>query len=284
MARNKNKMAPPKLYKRILLFYIPIILIVGFILFPMAWTFLSSIKPTQEMFTKKVIYFPKDPTLENYIMLLTKTDFVKSTMNSLEVAALTVLISLVVSSMAGYAFSRYRFRGSNIYFSSILLVYMFPTVLYLIPLYETFRRLHLLGHVYSLVIAYTTFTIPFAIWLMTNFINGLPYEVEEAAKIDGANVYQCFTKIILPLLRPGMVAAGTYIFINSWNEYIFSIMFTSSSNTTLPVMLADCISEYNIRWDLLTAGGVLALIPALILFMFFQKHLVAGLTGGAVKG
>jgi len=284
MSKIKNRIAPRKLYVRILVFYIPLILITAFILFPMIWTFLSSIKPTQQMFTKQVSYLPKNPTINNYIMLLTQTDFLKSTFNSLEVAALTVFIALIVSSMAGYAFSRYKFRGSSVYLSSILLLYMFPTVLYLVPLYVTFRNLHLLGNVFSLVIAYTTFTIPFAIWLMTGFINGVPYEIEEAAKIDGANVYQCYTQIIMPLLRPGMVAAGTYIFINSWNEYLYSVMFTSSSNTTLPVLLASFISEYNIRWDLLTAGGILAIIPALIIFMFFQNHLVSGLTVGSVKG
>ena len=161
---------------------------------------------------------------------------------------------------------------------------MFPQVLFLTPLFITFRNLHLLGSWVSLVIAYCTFTIPFAIWLMTGFMDEIPQEIEEAAKIDGASMPQLFLRVIIPLLKPGMVATGSYIFINSWNEYLYAVMFTSSETRTLPVSLFSFIGEYDVRWDMISAGGITAVIPVVLLFMLVQKHLVTGMTAGSVKG
>ena len=270
--------------KHFFTFYLPFFLLLVFIVFPYLWTFLTSLKSTQELYNKTVIYFPAHPSFDNYKTLFQQSDFFQSALNSLMVAVITCAIAICVSVMAGYAFSRYRFRGRNLALSGILLLYMFPQVLFLTPLFIVFRNLGLLGTWASLVVSYCTFTIPFAIWLMTGYIGEIPLEMEEAAKIDGASLPQLFTKIILPLLKPGMVASGSYIFINAWNEYLYAVMFTSSESRTLPVSLAALIGEYDVRWDLISAGGICAVIPVVLLFTVAQKHLVAGMTAGSVKG
>ena len=270
--------------KRILVVYLPTVLIFGFLLLPYVWTLLTSIKPTEEMFTKQVIYLPTHVTFENYRNLLFETSFLRSTLNTLQVALLTSVVSIFVSMLAAYVFARYTFKGSRFLMSGILLLYMFPTVLFVMPLYTMFKSLGLLGNIYSLVLAYTTTTLPYGIWLLTGYIGGIPLELEEAARIDGCSTWQCFTRIVFPLVRPGMVAAGSYIFITAWNEYLYAVMFTTSKNTTISVMLSSLVREFTVRWDLLTAGGVLAVIPVAILFFFIQKQLVSGMMAGSVKG
>ena len=161
---------------------------------------------------------------------------------------------------------------------------MFPTVLLLIPLYSIMRKIGLLHTHASLVLSYTTFTIPFSVWLLNGFLNDLPTSLEEAAMIDGCTRGQAFTKIVLPILVPCLVATGVYIFMNAWNEYTFAMLFTSIATRTIPVALKNLIGQLGVQWDLLTAGGVITIIPVCILFFFAQKRLVAGLTAGAVKG
>ena len=204
--------------------------------------------------------------------------------NSLLVAVCTTLLTLVVATMAAYAFSRYDFVGRKVLMSIFLCNNMFPTVLLLIPLYSIMRKLQLLFTPVSLILSYTTFTIPFSVWLLIGFINDLPASLEEAAMVDGCNRGQAFMKIIFPLLRPSIIATGVYIFMQSWNEYTFAMMFTNTSTRTIPVALKSLIGQLGVQWDLLTAGGILTIIPVCIMFFFAQKRLVEGLTAGAVKG
>ena len=244
-----------------LVMLIPLILIVCFVIFPYIWTFLTSIKPTDELYTTNIKILPRATTFQNYVTLFTGTDFLASMFHS-----------------------RYRFRGKNLALSGILLLYMFPSVLYLTPLFVVFNKMKLIGSPVALVVSYCTFTIPFSIWLLTSYMKSIPLELEEAGKIDGANVPQLLYYVVMPLLKPGLIATGTYVFINSWNEYLFAVMFTTSNNRTLPVSLASLVGEYDLRWDIISAGAVAAMIPVVILFMFIQKNLVAGLTAGSVKG
>ena len=264
--------------------FIPLAVIVCFVLFPYLWTFLTSIKPTEELYTMDVKILPRNLTFENYKTLIENTDFLTSMLHSIIIAVITSCISMVVSSMASYAFARYRFKGKNLALSGILLLYMFPSVLYLTPLFVLFNNLKLIGSPIALVVSYCTFTIPFSIWLLTAYMKSIPLELEEAGKIDGANIPQLLYYVVMPLLKPGPIATGTYVFINSWNEYLFAVMFTTSDNRTLPVSLASLVGEYDLRWDIISAGAVAAMIPVVILFMFVQKSLVAGLTAGSVKG
>ena len=256
-----------------------------FLLFPFYWTFLTSIKPENELYGKLVTYWTAHPTFEAYKKLFTSTvDFLSAMKNSLLVAVCTTLLTLVVATMAAYAFSRYDFVGRKVLMSIFLCNNMFPTVLLLIPLYSIMRKLQLLFTPVSLILSYTTFTIPFSVWLLIGFINDLPASLEEAAMVDGCNRGQAFMKIIFPLLRPSIIATGVYIFMQSWNEYTFAMMFTNTSTRTIPVALKSLIGQLGVQWDLLTAGGILTIIPVCIMFFFAQKRLVEGLTAGAVKG
>ena len=204
--------------------------------------------------------------------------------NSFVVAFITMAVSLMASTSAAYAFSRYRFKGRKAIMALFLSNNMFPTVLLLVPLYSIMRKMALLYTPWALVLAYTTFTLPFSVWLLNGFLNDLPITLEEAALIDGCNRRQAFFKIILPLFRSGLVATGVYIFMTSWNEYTFAVMCTNNSSRTVPVALKSLIGQLGVDWGLLTAGGIITIIPVCVIFFFAQKKLVEGLTAGAVKG
>jgi len=273
-----------KFINDLLFFYIPLILLIAFAIFPYLWTFLTSIKPERELYTSVLRYLPAEPTLENYVTLFSKSNFFKNMWNSLLVAGVTSIISLFVSVLAAYAFARFNFRGKTFFLGSFLLINMFPPVLLLTPLFTIMRKLGLLYTPFSLMIAYSTFTIPFSVWLLTGYIRDLPVSLEEAAMVDGCSRLEAFIRITLPLTIPGIVATGIYIFITAWNEFIFALMFTNEATRTLPVALQTFIGQFEIQWGLLTAGGVVTTIPVVVLFMLIQKKLVEGLTAGAVKG
>lgn len=276
---RKKKLAP-----RIFSLYIPITAILLFLLFPFYWTFVTSVKPEQELYGAIVTYWPKNLTFESYRKLFVDFNFLKPMGNSLLVAVITTVVTLFVSMLAAYAFSRYDFRGRKGFMVMFLTNNMFPSVLLLIPLYAIMRKMGILYTPTALVLAYTTFTIPFSVWLLNGYINDLPLSLEEAAMVDGANRAQAFVKIILPILTPCLIATGVYIFMQSWNEYTFAVMFTNENNRTIPVALKNLIGQLGVQWDLLTAGGIITIIPVCVMFFFAQKRLVEGLTAGAVKG
>ena len=270
--------------RRLFTLYIPLLLILLFILFPFYWTFITSIKPEAELYGA-VTYWPKAIVWDSYKNLFTTTvNFLDAMKNSFVVAAATTIVSLTTSTLAAYAFSRYRFAGRRAMMALFLSNNMFPTVLLLIPLYSIMRKMGLLYTPGSLILAYTTFTIPFSVWLLNGFLNDLPLTLEEAALVDGCNRRTAFSKIILPILGPCLVATGVYIFMTSWNEYTFAVMFTNTQTRTIPLALKSLIGQLGVQWDLLTAGGIITIIPVCIMFFFAQKRLVEGLTAGAVKG
>lgn len=270
--------------KNLLTLYLPLIIILLFILFPFYWTFITSIKPESELYGK-ITYWPTTVVWENYRDLFTTTvNFISAMKNSFITATLTTIVSLTASTLAAYAFSRYRFRGRRFLMALFLSNNMFPTVLLLIPLYSIMRKLSLLYTPWALVLAYTTFTLPFSVWLLNGFLNDLPLSLEEAALVDGCNRRKAFFEIILPILGPSLVATGVYIFMTSWNEYTFAVMFTNNASRTIPVALKSLIGQLGVDWGLMTAGGIVTIIPVCIMFFFAQKRLVEGLTAGAVKG
>lgn len=270
--------------KRIVFLFIPLFILLLFLLFPFYWTFVTSIKPEQELYSNVVTYWPHNITFSSYQKLFFEYNFIKPMSNSFFVAAVTTIISLSVSVLAAYAFSRYRFKGRKAFMILFLTNNMFPTVLLLIPLYSIMRQVGILYTPMSLVLSYTTFTIPFSVWLLNGYLNDLPMSLEEAAMVDGANKAQAFLKIIFPVIIPCLVATGVYIFMTSWNEYTFAVMFTNEANRTIPVSLKNLIGQLGVQWDLLTAGGIITIIPVCVMFFFAQKRLVEGLTAGAVKG
>jgi len=277
------KKTPTDTAKR-LLSYLLLAFMLAFLLFPFYWTFVTSITPERELYGKEVSYWPREATFESYRRLFRDYNFVRPMTNSLIVAAATTLISLTVSLLAAYAFSRFRFKGRKFLMTMFLTNNMFPTVLLLIPLFAIMRRLGLLYSPLALILSYTTFTIPFSIWLLNGYLADLPPSLEEAAMVDGANRAQAFVRIVLPVLMPCVVATGAYVFMTSWNEYTFAVMFTNEANRTIPVALKNLIGQLGVEWGMLTAGGIITIIPVCFMFFFAQKRLIEGLTAGAVKG
>ncbi|MDR1903467.1 MAG: carbohydrate ABC transporter permease [Treponema sp.] len=269
---------------KILTIGLPLAVILAFLLFPFYWTFVTSIKPDSELYGAVVRYWPQNPTLASYQKLFTEFNFLRPMGNSLVVAFCTTIVSLIASTLAAYSFSRFNFAGRKPLMIMFLTNNMFPVVLLLIPLYSIMRRLGILYTPMALILSYTTFTIPFSIWLLNGYLKDLPLSLEEAAMIDGASRFQAFIFIVLPILMPCIIATGVYIFMTSWNEYTFAVMFTNPGNRTIPVALKNLIGQLGVQWDLITTGGIITIIPVCIMFFFAQKRLVGGLTAGAVKG
>jgi len=223
----------------------------------------TSVTPQDQLIAYGMSRLPTHFSVQGYSELFATTPFVHYMVNSAITALGTVLFSLVVASAAAISLSRFRFRGRTTVLTALLVAQLFPAVLLVIPLSTMLRS----GH------------------LLKGFLDGLPKELDEAATVDGCSPMQMVRHILVPLLRPGLTAAGTYIFIFAWNEFLYALTFTSSTaSQTIPVGLQLFIGDYQIRWDLLTAGGVIAAVPVLVGFMLVQKQLIGGLAAGAVKG
>lgn len=268
---------------RILQIELPVLLIVLVAILPYAWMILTSLKPTPELSQWPVRYLPREATLEHYRQLIERTDFSGNMLNSLVIACGAALLGLAVSIPAAYAFSRFRFTGRRQLMTAFLTVNMFPIVLLIIPLFLLMRNLGLLDTYLGVILGHSTFAIPFAIWMLTSYFATVPVELDEAAVIDGATRVETIRHVIMPLVMPGVATAGIYIFITSWNEYLFAMMLSGQEVRTVTVALQLFIGEFTIQWGLLTAGGTLIAIPVTILFLLVQRRLVGGLTAGAVK-
>ncbi|HYZ25215.1 MAG TPA: carbohydrate ABC transporter permease [Rhodopila sp.] len=263
---------------------LPVLALVGFAVLPWLWMILSSIRPERELTQSPILLWPQTVTLAQYIDLLRRTNFGDSLLDSLVVAAGAVTLGLALAVPAAYAFSRFRFRGRNWLRTQFLVINMFPVVMIILPLFVLMRQMGLLDTYLALIIGHGTFTLPFAIWLLTSYFEGIPQELDQAAMIDGATRMQALWSVVLPLAVPGVIAVGIYLFIASWNEYLFALMLAGRDVRTVTVALQLFIGENQIQWGLLMAGGTLVSLPATILFLFAQRRLVGGLTGGAVKG
>ena len=260
-----------------------------FSLLPMVWMFLTSIKTQFAALQYPPQWIPKEPTAQNYWMLLSPTnevgrEFLLYMFNSFWVSLATTIIGLIVAVPAAYAFSRFRFPGRNMLFYAVLLRNMFPAVVFLMPLFIMMRWLGLVNSQWSLVLTYLTFGLPLSIWLLKGFYDNIPISLEQAARIDGATRFQAFLYIVMPLSSPGIIATAIYSFIMAWNEYVYALTFLNDkSRLTLPVGLQRFFAEYATNWPGLMAASFLMSIPVVVLFLFLQKHFVKALTEGAVK-
>jgi multiple sugar transport system permease protein len=273
--------------KRLKLFFgteLPVGAILLFALVPWLWMVMSSFRPDADLTRSPIHLLPDALTLANHIELLGRTSFAQNLRDSVIVAAGAVTLGLLLSLPAAYAFSRFRFRGRDALMVQFLAINMFPVVMLILPLFVLFRQFGLLDTYLALIAGHATFTLPFAIWLMTSYVDGIPPDLDQAAAIDGATRWQIMRLVILPLTLPGLVAVGIYLFIASWNEYLFALMLAGRNVRTVTVALQSFIGENQIQWGLLMAGGTLVALPATILFLLTQGRLVGGLTGGAVKG
>ena len=255
-------------------------------LFPFVWMVISSLKPRDEIRARTPSFIVNSPTLDNFVRVLVEHNFLEYLRNSLIVSLAACALSLVISLLAGYVFSRnYRMRlvkGTNF---GMLVSQMIPGVLLLVPLYITMRNLGLLDSYASLILAYTTFVIPLSTFMLASAYNSIPMSLEEAAEIDGASKLKTLTSVVLPVMVPSIVSVGLYSFITAWNEFMFGYIFisTDSLRTITPALMLFKGAN-SVDWGGLMAGSVIAVLPVAIIFLFLQRYFISGLMSGAVKG
>jgi trehalose/maltose transport system permease protein len=269
------------------LFWLIVVIIAFYTLFPFYWAIASSLTPASQLFSTPVRYFPVEPTLSSYATVFNQPSFRRALLNSALVAGTTVIISLAVGSFGAYALGRLNFRGKTIVLYTILSMTMFPAIAILGSLFTMVRALGIYNTPYALILAYMTFSLPFTIWVLSNFFKSLPLELEQAAYIDGATTFQTFYLILLPLTAPGLVTTGLLAFISAWNEFLYALTFTIGDTArTVPVAIAlfSGEQEFEIPWADIMAAAVVVTVPLVILVLVFQRRLVEGLTAGAVKG
>jgi multiple sugar transport system permease protein len=254
------------------------------LIFPLYWLLATSFKPQIDFFIYPPHLFPHSFTLEHYRTLLKETAFLIWVKNSLLVASVTTAFVVTVASIAAYSLTRFRYPGRTLIARLVLLIYMFPPILLVIPFYIILVKLQLNDSLISLTFSYTAYSLPFSIWLLWEYFKTIPVDLEEAARIDGATRLQSFFKIVVPLATPGIIATAIFGFIWAWVEYLYSmVLISSQSNKTLTLGLSALIADVKLRWDLMISASVLMTLPVMILFALFQRYLIMGFTTGAVK-
>lgn len=254
--------------------------------FPLLWMISTSLKPESELFVYPPTFLPAKPTFEHFRRLLFETPFLVYFRNSVLVALGTVALVMVVATLGAYSLARFRYPGRKVISVAILLTYLLPSVVLLLPLYLSLAWLGLVNSLWSLLVAYATFAMPFSIWLLRTFMQAIPVHVEEAALIDGASRFGAFWDVMLPQALPGIISTTIFTFILAWNEYLFALVFISrdGSKTLPPGVITMLTSAYNVEWSLLMAASVMMTLPLVIVFAFMQRYLTQGLGAGAVKG
>lgn len=265
-----------------------IILLCVFSAFPFLALISTSFKPPEEIYSSDHTFLPKEPTIQGYIDIMNPTmptfNFVQWLWNSLITTGISTIVSVMVAAFGGYAMSRFRFVGRLSIGYLILVTQVIPTSLLLIPLYITMSQLKLLDSLMGIVLVYTAFNIPYCTWTMKGYIDGIPVSLEEAAQIDGCTRGKAFRKVVLPLCIPGLISTTLFAFIASWNEYVFaSVMLRSYDKWTVSLGLTMFKGQHTTNWNGLMAGGIIITVPIVIAFWLLQKHLITGMTAGAVK-
>ena len=256
--------------------------------FPVFWIGISSFKPDEEITGQSELnVWPDEWTWSNYRNVITNNDyeFVHWFWNSIAIALVTTVIGVFLAATAGYALSRYRFPGYRPALNSFLVTQMFPAAILLVPIYNIIVNLGLLNTKGALILTYSSVAVPFCTWMLKGYFDTIPISLEEAGRIDGLTPFGTFWKIVMPLSLPGIAVTSFYSFITAWNEVAFAnVILTENDTYTLPVGLRTYVFQFDQDWELLTAGSMLVLIPAAIMFLLAQRYLVSGLTRGGVKG
>jgi multiple sugar transport system permease protein len=260
--------------------YAPLTLFLIFTLVPFYWMLLFALRPAG---STSLVPWPM--TLDHFATVWNGSGVGIYFQNSLFVAGMSLLTSTVIALLGGYALARFTFHGKTLFLVAMLCTQFVPGAMMLIPLFEIFNAVGLTNNLWSLIISDTVFHLPLSLILMAGFIRNVPVELEEAAWVDGCTRIQAFRLVVLPLLKPGIVAVGSFAFISAWNNFLFAIMFMSTQTRfTVPVGLSYLLGEFGADFGALAAGGVVAIIPVVLLFAYVQKFLVQGLSAGAVKG
>ena len=264
--------------------YALLALLASLVLIPVLWMVSTAFKSYGETIAKPPRWIPQQISFEAFGRLWSEYPFGTYFKNSFVIVLFSMAVSVFASCLAGYGLTRFRFRGRNSLMTFILVTQMFPSVMLLVPFYSIIGKMHLLDTHLGLILVYISFTVPFRTWTMLGFFRALPLDLDEAARIDGCNSWQCFGRIILPLTLPGIASTSIYAFITSWNEYMFAFILTSRPEMkTLSVGIAEMNGFQQVRWNDMMAASLMASLPLILLFVCLQKYFVSGLTSGAVK-
>jgi|LSQX01.2.fsa_nt_gb multiple sugar transport system permease protein/raffinose/stachyose/melibiose transport system permease protein len=254
------------------------------VLFPFFWMVTGSVKTSKEIFSIPPIWLPWPPDMDPYKRVLQSLNFLLYFWNTLRVSVITTGVSLFLGTLAAYGLSRFRFRGKNQVLSAILATQMFPLVLLIIPYYILLSRAHLMNTDLSLVMAYTSFTLPFCVWFLIGIFEAVPRELDEAAQIDGCSYIGILFRIVIPTALPGIGATAAFAFLNAWNQYLLPLVVTTDTRKhTLPLAVASLMGQTRFQWNDVMAAAVLASMPPLLLFIALQKYFISGLAEGTLK-
>jgi ABC-type glycerol-3-phosphate transport system permease component len=257
----------------------------AFIAIPLAWMVISSLRPADELFSLPPKVLPNSITLRWYEAIFTTGNASTFFWNSFVVGAISTALCLSIGTLAAYSITRFEFRGKSTFLAAALVVYMFPAIVLFVPIYMTLNIFGLVDNRFGLVICHTILTFPFAVWMLKSFFETLPKEIDEAAWVDGCSYLSTFFRIALPLSLPGVFAVGVFVFVLSWNEFLFaSVIMSSGELKTIPVGISEFVTSFDIRWGEIMAMGTLATLPVVALFLLVQKYFLRGVLAGAVKG
>jgi multiple sugar transport system permease protein len=261
--------------------FLVILLTAGFILVPIYWIVSGAFKQQVDIFQLKLLF---TPTLENFeIIFRSPYNLFDKLVNSTLVALSTILIAIPIATMAAYSFSRFRMKGERLMFVTILATQFVPAVVIVLPFFVLFRDLGILDTRLALVLVNLSLVMPFAIWMIKGFIDSIPLDSEEAALVDGSSRFQVILNVTLPMALPGVITAGIFCFILAWNEFLFAVIITTNKAVTLPVGLSLFHAEEGVLWHLISAAGIMIMLPMFVLATIIQKHFVQGITMGAVR-
>jgi len=260
-------------------------LAVAVTVFPFYWMLNTSLKPPHEVFLSPPAFASENWTLAAYDTLLRVRPFGRYFLNSLVVSAGSTLLSVVLAALAAYGFTRFHIRGAGALVVFLLFTKMLPETLLIIPYFRLMSELGLLNTHFALILAYSSFALPFSVWILIGFFRSIPREIDEAAIVDGASRLSAFFRVILPLARPGLVAVALFTFLISWNAYVWALVLTTDpSMFVLSVSIANMVGEYRVQWNELMAAAMIAAAPVMVLYALLERHLVSAITAGAVKG
>ncbi len=256
-----------------------------FTVFPLYWIFVTSLKPSNEMFTFPIQYWPENVTFENYINIIKISNFDVYIMNSLILSLIAGVVSLIIATLGGYVLARFEFKGKTQVIFAFFITQMIPLFIGLAPLYLLMSKLELINRLPSLMLMYTVMMVPFCTVMMKGFFERIPSSLEEAAMIDGCSRITALFKVIIPVMLPGLAATFIFAFVQCWNELFLAVMFIDKEEAkTIPVAMNSFITKFDIDWGSMSAATVLSVIPTLLLFAFAQKYIVEGMTQGSIKG
>ncbi len=267
------------------LLYAVLIVLLLLILFPVVAAVSLAFKPQAEILVFSMNPLPHEPTTENIAAVFASGRFSRYLLNSILVSSTVTTLSIIFATFGGYSLARFRYPGRRIIARLILFVYMFPSSVLVVPLFIILYQLDLIDTYYALILSYTTFALPFSVWMLKGFFDSLPSEIEDAAKVDGCSRMGLLTRIVIPLSGPGIAAVGAFTFLLAWSEYLFAITFINSDDhRTVAAGLHLFKTQLGIDFGVLMAASVVAMTPVVVAFVLLQKYLVAGLTAGSVKG